>query len=339
MRDSVAEAVKTLPAARPAPPSPNVTPPLPRPPRDSPRHLEVTIAVPQAVRSDSLAKLPASQLKSEVDVAMDESRIVGLAGTRVHGVHRLPNGSLVIRAVSQEQADLLFRHDGEWLSHLKSLRGARVERKSFTLIAVSVPTVFDPTAPNAAESLWLENSGVIASKDAIRDLRWLHAGRAKTTSKREGSLVFSVSSAEAADHLIYTSVSVRGALCPVSKFIPSPMQCYHCQAFGHSAKACPRATSPSASSSSVRCARCAGPHALHDCQCPAATKCSDRRRCAHIKVCCANCQGPHKAFDSKCPVKSLEQAKLAVRFDNGSCYYIPSFRPPVPRACSAVAGP
>ena len=38
------------------------------------------------------------------------------------------------------------------------------------------------------------------------------------------------------------------------------------------------------------------------------------------------------------PVKSLEQVKLAARFDNGSCYYNPAFRPPPPRARSTVAG-
>ncbi|KAI0669690.1 hypothetical protein C8Q78DRAFT_931430, partial [Trametes maxima] len=131
----------------------------------------------------------------------------------------------------------------------------------FTLIAASVPIEFNPAAPNAAESLWLENSGTVASKDAIRGLRWLHAGRGTSASKREGSLVFSVDDRSSADQLIYSSISIRGALCSVSKFVPPPMQCYNCQAFGHSAKACPRAASPS----SVRCARCAGPHPLRDC--------------------------------------------------------------------------
>ncbi|KAI0823517.1 hypothetical protein BC628DRAFT_1279787, partial [Trametes gibbosa] len=131
----------------------------------------------------------------------------------------------------------------------------------FTLIASSVPIEFDPAASNAAESLWLENSGTVASKDAIRSLRWLHAGRGTSSSKREGSLVFSVDDRASADQLIYSSISIRGALCSVSKFVPPPMQCYSCQAFGHSAKACPHAASPS----SVWCTRCAGPHPLRDC--------------------------------------------------------------------------
>ena len=151
---------------------------------------------------------------------MDGSGIAGLKDTRVRGVRRLPTGSLLVRASSEEQADLLFRHDGAWLPHLRSLRGARVERKSYMLIASSVPTDFDPSAPSAAELLWLENSGTVATKGAIRDLRWLHAGRSQSSLKREGSLVFSVADATAADQLIYSSLSVRGALCSVSKFVP-----------------------------------------------------------------------------------------------------------------------
>ena len=329
---SVQEALKsTAPAqAGSIPPAPQPA----RPPRDGPRHLDVTIGIPLASRSDSLAKLSAAQLKNEVDAALDGSGIAGLKDTRVRGVRRLPTGSLLVRASSEEQADLLFRHDGAWLPHLRSLRGARVERKSYMLIASSVPMDFDPSAPSAAESLWLENSGTVATKGAIRDLRWLHAGRSQSSLKREGSLVFSVADATAADQLIYSSLSVRGALCSVSKFVPPPMQCFSCQQFGHVAKACPHATS----ASSIRCARCAGTHALRDCLCPAKTKCSDARHCTHIKVQCANCKGPHKSFDSKCPVKALEQGKVAARFDNGSCYYSPSFHPPPPRARCTVVG-
>ncbi|KAH9846445.1 hypothetical protein C2E23DRAFT_686804, partial [Lenzites betulinus] len=132
---------------------------------------------------------------------------------------------------------------------------------SFTLIAASVPTEFDPSAPGAAESLWHENAGTVASKTTLRGLRWLHAERGWSSAKRNGSLVFSVPSRAEADQLIYSSLTVCGALCSVSKFIPPPMQCYRCQAFGHTAKACSVSSSPS----TIRCARCAGPHALREC--------------------------------------------------------------------------
>ncbi|RDX39893.1 hypothetical protein OH76DRAFT_1334293, partial [Lentinus brumalis] len=131
----------------------------------------------------------------------------------------------------------------------------------YLLIAGSIPSDFDPAAPHAAEAIWRENSGTVASKDTLRGLRWLHAGRAQPLSKREGSLVFNVGDIATADLLICSSLTIRGALCPVSKFVPPPQQCFRCQSFGHTAKACPSALSPS----SLRCARCAGPHSLRDC--------------------------------------------------------------------------
>ena len=319
--------LKTVPAA-------------PRPPRDGPRHLDVTIGIPRGSSGASLATIPACQLKDEVDAALDACGVVGLAGTRVRGVRALPNGSLRIRADTAEQADLLFRCDGAWLAHLRSLRGAQVERKSFTLVAQAVPVEFDPAAPSAAESLWRENSGRIPSKDALRGLRWLHPihPNMRTASKREGSLVFTVHEKALANLLIYSTITVRGAICNVDKFIPPPTQCYHCQAFGHTAKACPRRASPS----SVRCARCAGPHALRECSCPAKTnRCADGRRCTHIQARCANCEGPHQSFDSRCPTKVAEQAKINARFNTRSRYFdTDSFSPPVePRARNAVVSP
>ena len=337
VQSAVQRALETAPPAPRAQPC-AIPPQPPLPPRDEPHHLDVTIGIPAAVRPEQLATLSALQLKDEVDAALDASGIDGLVSTRIHAVKRLPSGSLLIRASSSEQADRLFCHDGAWLAHLKSLRGAQIERKSYTLVAGSVPTDFDPTAPHAAEAIWRENAGIVASKTTIRGLRWLHAGRAKPSSKREGSLVFRVEDMATADLLICSSLSIRGALCPVSKFVPSPQQCFRCQRFGHLAKACPSALSPS----SLKCARCAGPHSLRECECPARPKCTDLRRCTHIHVECANCHGDHKSFDSKCPQKVIAQAAVAARFDNRSRYYNPRFRPPFshppPRAGSAASG-
>ena len=103
---SVQEALKSTAPAQ-AGPSPLAPQPA-RPPRDGPRHLDVTISIPLASRSNSLAKLSAAQLKNEVDAALDGSGIAGLKDTRVRGVWRLPTGSLLVHASSEEQADLLF---------------------------------------------------------------------------------------------------------------------------------------------------------------------------------------------------------------------------------------
>ena len=113
-------------------------------------------------------------------------------------------------------------------------------------------------------------------------------------------------------------------MCKVSKFVPPAIQCFHCQKFGHVAKACPLLSD----STALKCARCAGNHPVRDCHCPSRTKCSNARLCTHIKVQCANCGGPHKSISNACPIKAEAQATLAARWDNGSPYYNKSFRPP-----------
>ena len=68
----------------------------------------------------------------------------------------------------------------------------------------------------------------------------------------------------------YHSYSVR-------KYTFPPLQCFHCQRFGHSAQGC---------NSPRRCLLCAGSHHFSDCQ-------SSTRRCA-------NCGGEHKANSPSC---------------------------------------
>ncbi|KAJ6617934.1 hypothetical protein B0H10DRAFT_1767803, partial [Mycena sp. CBHHK59/15] len=80
---------------------------------------------------------------------------------------------------------------------------------------------------------------------------------------------------------------------------PPPLQCFHCQVYGHMAKACSDSKDPA----TIKCARCAGSHATRDCECPNTPRCANTRTCTHIMVKCANCGGPHKSFANSCPVK------------------------------------
>ena len=71
-------------------------------------------------------------------------------------------------------------------------------------------------------------------------------------------------------------------------------QCFHCQAYGHVARACKNMT---------KCAHCAGEHSTQDC----------RRADNHTKVRCANCrQQGHVAWMKACPVRSAELDQLQV---------------------------
>ncbi|KAJ7686923.1 hypothetical protein B0H17DRAFT_833898, partial [Mycena rosella] len=100
--------------------------------------------------------------------------------------------------------------------------------------------------------------------DAIKDLRWLHERKDASVKKNTSSLVIVLEDAAAAEGLIQRSLSVVGTSCPVSYFVPPPIHCYHCQGFGHMAKACSANKDPP----SIKCAKCAGSHATRDCECP-----------------------------------------------------------------------
>ncbi|KAK6987875.1 hypothetical protein R3P38DRAFT_2405795, partial [Favolaschia claudopus] len=133
----------------------------------------------------------------------------------------------------------------------------------------------------------------------ITHIRWLHNLSDRHISKNASSLVVSISREESANQLVRHGTSVLGKLCRTDHFIPSPLQCYHCQAWNHISSVCPKRNDPS----SLACARCAGNHNTKSCSCQHSPQCTDLRSCPHIAVKCANCQGPHKSFDNACPVK------------------------------------
>ncbi|KAI0373405.1 hypothetical protein BV20DRAFT_931865, partial [Pilatotrama ljubarskyi] len=177
----------------------------------------------------------------------------------VQGVRRRSNGSVLVQAQSEAQARLLLRHADDWVRHFAA--DASIERKSYIVSAAAVPTTFDPRAPSARDAIYHSNQGTIPSPDSILSVRWLHEQRLNTAAKTDATLIIALADSAVADHLIYRSLTLCGALCPVRKFCPPPTQCFHCQAFGHVAKACPRLTEPSA----LKCARCAGNHSTREC--------------------------------------------------------------------------
>ncbi|KAJ7794450.1 hypothetical protein B0H14DRAFT_2175801, partial [Mycena olivaceomarginata] len=158
-------------------------------------------------------------------------------------------------------ANLLLLHGQEWTALFEP--DACVHRKLYKLVANYVPTTFDPRAGGAKIAIYLDNQGTIPTPTTIRDVHWLHEQRDASGKKAASSLVL-VLDDTAADALIARSLSLAGTSCPVSYYVPPPLQCYHCQEFGHMAKACSASKDPA----TIKCARCAGPHATRDCECP-----------------------------------------------------------------------
>ena len=75
----------------------------------------------------------------------------------------------------------------------------------------------------------------------------------------------------------------------VQKYIPSPMRCYNCQKFGHTAKGC---------DATKVCGTCGESHETEECTSP---------------VKCVNCSGPHPANSKDCPRWKLEAEIQKVR--------------------------
>lgn len=312
-------------AREPLPPSPPQTLPTPRAPIASPpraRELEVVISLSKVDRKSPIRAMSLAQLKQAVDKALaaSSSRVPTLHDLKVHGVRKRANGDIIIRAVSEEQAQLLLLHATEWLTSLDP--GAAPERKTYTVLANFVPSSFNPYADGASTSIYYDNQGVIPSPNSILRVRWLRDGP-QLNGKEQSSLVLTLDSEAVADRLIYTSLSLAGAICSVQKYVPMPTQCYRCQEFGHLAKACPHSNDPS----TLRCARCAGHHLTKDCRCTHKTKCTVMRTCRHVTVHCANCAGPHKSFDNSCPSKIRAKVQVADRYRSFSPYFNPSFSP------------
>ncbi|CDO68733.1 hypothetical protein BN946_scf184652.g60 [Trametes cinnabarina] len=320
VQDAFSKASPPAPATSAAPSS--ATPAQrPRPP-PGPKELEVVISLPRGSRSPARSTSP-TELKARVDAALASSGVPELAGVVTQGVRRRADGCLVVRARSEPQAKLLQRYDDNWVKHFES--DASLRRPTFTLTAAAVPTAFDPTAKSARQAIYEANSDVIPSPDSVVSVRWLHnRPPSSVRSKSAASIVVVVSERSTADMLIWRGLYLYGTWCNTSKYMPPAMQCYHCQAFGHISKACPHL----ADSNHLKCARCAGNHAVRDCHCPAATKCANIRTCTHIHVRCANCGGPHKSVSSVCPIKAAAQAAIASRLDNGSAYFDKLFTPP-----------
>ncbi|KAJ7907875.1 hypothetical protein B0H13DRAFT_2273557 [Mycena leptocephala] len=254
---------------------PSQAPPAARPrAAQPPSELLVTISMAKADRKSPNRQRSPAELKAQIEAAMGKLTAPGLREGKVHSVRKLSNGNILVQANTEEQATMLLTHGQEWISHFEP--NACVHHKAHMLVADYVPTSFDPRADGAKTAIYHDNQGTIPSPAAIRDVRWLHPQKDASVKKKASSLVIVLDDAAAAEGLILCSLSLVGTSCPVSYFTPPPLQCYNCQALGHMAKAC--------SQKDPKCAKCAGPHATRECECPNTPRCANARECTHIKV-------------------------------------------------------
>ena len=306
-------------AARP-PQRTTVTQPKQPPPRSNPHNpsVDIIIDIAKTKAQDPVRSLKDHALKTHLEQAL--AQVEATANTPIHGVNTTARGAILLRARNPADAARIRQHSDKWIPHVAPQ--AQVHKKQYRVEVRSVPLTFNTKGSAPKEALYNENPSTFGSPGHIVDLQWKNHKRAKSSNKTHSSLILTVDDGHIADTLIYQSLTISGSLRTVTKYIPSPIQCYYCQALdSHIHKACPHKNDPA----KLTCPRCARNHPLEECQCPAATPCSNPSQCTHIPLKCANCGGAHKAFSSQCPEKQAAIQRLQAQYDAGSRFYDPDF--------------
>ena len=96
------------------------------------------------------------------------------------------------------------------------------------------------------------------------------------------------------------SVTVGFEHCRVDPFIPNPMRCFKCQAYGHHSDSCKK---------QQVCACCGSSDHMHSRQTP----CGETPNCV-------NCKGNHSAFSRDCPVWKKEKEIQTLKVTKGISY-------------------
>lgn len=229
-------------------------------PRPQPRELQVTVSLTKVEQGHVIRKASPGEAKAMVEKAIRECGEGSLRDMKIHGVRQTPS-SLIVQAHHEEDAAAIERHSSAWTAKLAS--GSSVARKTWAIEISSVSLDFDPHDPSSIAHLVNANPTTIPSSDLIASIRWLNERRIKELKKTHSTLVLALRDERTADRLIYKGVSVAGQLCTAHIHVPSPTQCYTCQAFGHQSAACPHRNDPS----KLTCARCAGNHRTKECVC------------------------------------------------------------------------
>jgi hypothetical protein len=87
--------------------------PRARPPQP-PNELLVTISMAKADRKSPNRQRSPTELKAQIESAMDKTQAPGLCDSKVHSVRKLANGNILVQANSEEQAKLLLLHGQAW---------------------------------------------------------------------------------------------------------------------------------------------------------------------------------------------------------------------------------
>jgi hypothetical protein len=261
-------------------------------PAERTRQLEFTISID---RVDQKHKVRRATAKEVITRMHDATNAVTPHHAELAGVHKLPNGNLLVRTMSAEGRDKLLDMASQWLPCFAPR--ARLATRAFAIVVQSVSTDLDLLAAPQAIA---DSNPLIPGPTAILGMQWLNERTMQRNKRTKAPLVIFLNDDELADGLIRDTLIIHGEMHVVSKLIPFPQQCYYCQQFGHISPSCPAKQH----NDPPTCARCALPHLTASCQC------TDVRFCHHITPKCANCGGEHQSIDRTCPTKMAETQKI-----------------------------
>ena len=206
------------------------------------------------------------------------------------------------RAISRfgEAIRVTRRSDGKVEVQMRAVEGARKLLNSDNLSVQTkngsrtVPIVVHPhpTKGFVTGVITVPDLGDVEEEDILDELRDQGVQRVRRLLRRENgntvnsdTFVLSFSQDELPEKVRVTWRSVR-----VRPYIPNPVRCFKCQAYGHMASAC---------KGKERCARCsAAGHNSSSCE-------ASKPRCT--------CGGEHEAWSRECPRLEAERKKVKER--------------------------
>ncbi|KAJ7582035.1 hypothetical protein C8J56DRAFT_1056171 [Mycena floridula] len=295
------------PHSKPAIPSSSSSP--------SPRH-SVSVSLMKCTKASKLRNMPNQELTAKIQSTVRGCNSESLNSVTVQAVSFKGRDHLKIFVKTEDEAQSFLRFSENWLAALAP--GVTLITKVFKIVIHSVSSYHKPKSESSRAEI-IDKNPELTEGNFIDDC-WLNE-KAISSGKKASSLVISVASEAAANHILEHGIIIEQAICYGEWYQSGPEQCYRCQEWdGHRSYQCPRKT--------AICARCAGPHQTGACPCPHNGKCKSVRDCPVTPKCtlCESVQigsGNHFAFDKSCPIhqKAFEEARLGSSSSHVSLHY------------------
>jgi hypothetical protein len=211
------------------------------------------------------------------------------------------NGGLLLEFDSPDSAKWLLEESNRtrFLDNIGS--GANIKDRSYQVIVQFAPVEFKPEDEESIRAYEF-NNGLPAN--SILKAEWIKPAKDRKPNQKVATLRVYHKDANSANQTLSEGANILGKKTVPKKPKREPIRCLKCQSFGHERRNCP--------SSSVKCAKCTGPHEASECKVPPRS------------IECANCQGHHPSYDRDCPRFREKCAQLDARCPENNLAFYPT---------------